>query len=94
MSILNIRLRPWVLFDVKNPKHREWFFEFVKTRSWRHCPVRFVAGDEDCNLIGWIQREMVLYYADKEFTKKTPAAKKSKTVKPLRLTTPAKVHIM
>lgn len=69
MGTLEARIRPWAIFDPANMQHREWFYEFLTTGSWRHCPVRFAPGDQAAELLGWIQRELVLHYAEKEFGK-------------------------
>jgi hypothetical protein len=59
--------RPWVVFDPKEKKHREWFSEFQRNRSWGHCPVRFVVGDDVGDLVTMIQRRLIEYYTTKEF---------------------------
>ena len=78
MSKLALFGRPWVVFDAKNKNHRRWFAEFNRTLSWGHCPVRFVVNEEAGDLISQIQRELIAYYVDKEFTsaRENPVVKK------------------
>lgn len=76
MSYLEAKLRPWAIFDASNKQHREWFYKFLATHSWRHCPVRFAPGDEAAEMLGWIQKEMLIYYGRQEFGR----AKKPKPV--------------
>jgi hypothetical protein len=67
MSILLFNGRPWVVFDAHNQQHRKWFAEFQRTRSWGHCPVRFISDDAAADLLTMIQRRLIDYYTAKEF---------------------------
>jgi hypothetical protein len=67
MSKLDYIGRPWVAFDAKNKKHRRWFAEFIRRRSWSHCPVRFIIPDDAGDLISLIQSRMIEHYVNKEF---------------------------
>jgi hypothetical protein len=71
MSKLALFGRQYVVFDAKNKDHRKWFARFNETRSWGSCPVRFVIDNDHGDLITMIQRELIKYYVDKEFTKRT-----------------------
>jgi hypothetical protein len=71
MSRLQLFGRPWVVFDASNKQHRKWFADFNKTRSWGHCPVRFVVNDDHGDLLTMIQRELIQHYVDQEFKSKT-----------------------
>ncbi len=71
MSKLALFGRQYVVFDAKNKDHRKWFAHFNETRSWGSCPVRFVIDNDHGDLITMIQRELIKYYVDKEFTKRT-----------------------
>jgi hypothetical protein len=66
------------VFDAKNKEHRKWFADFNKSAQWGRCPVRFVVNEDHGDLITQIQRELIQYYVDKEFTKavENPVAKK------------------
>ena len=81
MSLLNLKGRPYVVFDPGNRKHRYYYHEFVATSSWGHCPVRFVVPDDHGDLITMIQRSLVNFYVNREFSVKTvatPVAKKQR----------------
>lgn len=67
MSKLNLYGRPWVVFDAHNQEHREWYAKFQQSRTWGHCPVRFVLNETSSNLITQIQRELIEYYVQREF---------------------------
>jgi hypothetical protein len=66
-SKLDLFVRPVVLFDATNKKHREFFSNYLSTGSWGNCPYRFVVQDDYGNLIGHIQRELLEYYMGREF---------------------------
>lgn len=68
MSRLQIHGRPYVIFDAKNKDHRKWFADFNENRTWGRCPVRFVVNDDQGDLLTMIQRELIKYYVDREFT--------------------------
>ena len=68
MSRLAFFGRPWVVFDARNKAHRQWFAEFQHYRSWSHCPVRFIIDNENGDLLTMIQRRLIDYYTDKEFS--------------------------
>lgn len=65
-SKLSTFARPVVLFDAYNRNHRKWFLEFLNNKSWGHCPVRFEVETEG-DLVTAIQKELLQYYALKEF---------------------------
>lgn len=66
MSKLALHTRPVVLFDPSNKLHRQYATAFVATGSWKGCPVRFAVTDDHGNLIGHIQRELILWYSEQE----------------------------
>jgi hypothetical protein len=68
MSRLQLHGRPWIVFDAKNREHRQWFADFNKTAQWGRCPVRFVVNEDHGDLITQIQRELIQFYVDKEFS--------------------------
>lgn len=68
MSKLSMYGRPWAVFNAQDPQHREWFARFNKTRTWGTCPVRFVVDQDHGDLLTQIQRELIQYYVDREFT--------------------------
>ncbi len=66
MSKLGLYVRPIVLFDAGNKLHRQWATRFITTGTWGDCPVRFAVEDDHGNLIGHIQRELIMWYAAQE----------------------------
>ncbi len=60
-------LRPQVIFDPTNKDHRKWVSDFIKNRTWRNCPVRFIVADNSLELANVMQRQLVQYYTSKEF---------------------------
>ena len=74
MSKLEFYARPLVAFDARNKEHRRFYHEFVQSRSWGHCPVRFIVPEATgSDLIKMIQTEMINYYVAKEFQDEKPA---------------------
>lgn len=69
MSMLDLHNRPWTVFDVGNRDHRRWYYEFVEHGTWGRCPYRFVVPEPHDNLVNMIQRKLVEYYVNREFTK-------------------------
>jgi hypothetical protein len=89
MSVLYLRARPVVAFDVENELHRKYFAEFVKYNTWGRCPVRFMAESLDMDLVSYINHKMLNYYVRQEFdnakrkikiTKKPKSASTSRVV--------------
>lgn len=73
MSKLEFYARPLVAFDAKNKEHRRFYHQFVQTKSWGHCPVRFIVPEATgSDLIKMIQTEMINYYVSKEFQDEKP----------------------
>lgn len=69
MSILELHGRPFVVFEPENKDHRRYYYEFVKTASWGHCPVRFVVPEDHGDLVTMIQRSLVKFYSEREFNR-------------------------
>lgn len=65
--MLELRNRPWTVFDPANKDHRHWYYDFIKYDTWGRCPVRFVVPEDHGNLVTMIQRNLVAYYVTKEF---------------------------
>ena len=80
MSILYLRARPVMAFDENNPTHRQYYFDFLSTGTWGHCPVRFMAESLNTDLVTHINQKMLDYYVQQEFlkTKKSSKLKISK----------------
>lgn len=82
MSVLYLRSRPIIAFDVNNPDHRRWYADFVKFGGWGKCPVRFLAESLELDLVTFVEKKMLAYYVQREFenenkvkTKKKPKPK-------------------
>ena len=82
MSVLYMRSRPIVAFDVQNSEHRKWFAEFVKYNTWGRCPVRFMAESLDQDLVTYIEHKMLSYYVKQEFESGRRKVKVNRTAKP------------
>ena len=95
MSQLQLYGRPWLVFDANNRQHRRYYYDFVKSGTWGRCPCRFVVADDQGDLITMIQRALIKYYVEQEFTvakkpqtvlqknnKKSPAKNSKKTGRP------------
>lgn len=68
MSKLEYYARPLVAFDAHNKEHRRFYYKFVESKSWGHCPVRFIVPESTgMDLIKMIQVELLNYYVEKEF---------------------------
>lgn len=67
MSILFLKARPMVAFDAYNAEHRKYYLEFIKHRTWGHCPVRFMADGLYGDLVSHINSKMLDYYVHAEF---------------------------
>lgn len=67
MSKLELYVRPLVIFDAHNKEHRQLYFNYLATGSWKGCPYRFAVQDDYGNLIGHMQRELLEFYMGREF---------------------------
>jgi len=67
--ILDLVMRPTVLFDPANKEHRQHYANFLKRGSWGSCPVRFeVEGEQQNNNLAYAMQRMICdYYVLKEF---------------------------
>lgn len=76
MSRLELYNRPLVAFDATNKQHRRYWYNFVKNNGWGTCPVRFIVPEATgVDLPAMVQRELMNYYVDREFTQPEPAVK-------------------
>lgn len=62
MSILNKHQRPTVPFDASNREHRLFFKNFVTTKSWGNCPVKFDLEAEYTDVAAMTQDKMMRFY--------------------------------
>jgi hypothetical protein len=86
MSKLALYTRPMVVFDPSNKLHRQYVTAFMTTGSWKGCPVRFAVNEDHGNLIGHIQRELILWYTEQERKGKLNTGAKPGRKKSLGLT--------
>lgn len=66
-SVLASKVRPEVEFDASNIEHRKLYGIFLKTRSWRHSPIRFITKPSYGIDKGVIDQKLLEYYTNKEF---------------------------
>ncbi len=66
-TVLRTKIRPTVIFDVKDPQHRKWAYDFIKHRTWRDCPVMFALPQSEDNVYNMLMRLMSEYYSEMEF---------------------------
>lgn len=67
MPVLARTRKPEVVFDPKKREHRRVVAEFLKNKSWRDCPYRFLVNDSSLDLTAVLKRQMVEYYTNLEF---------------------------
>ena len=82
MSLLYLRARPVVAFDANNADHRRYYRQFLETRSWGYCPVRFMVESLNTDLLTHINREMLTWYVKQEFKYEKGKAKTKIATKP------------
>lgn len=68
MSKLDFYGRPWVAFDPSNREHRKHYSNFLRTGSWGGCPYRFVVSDDFGDNVTMIQRALLKWYSEDEFS--------------------------
>ena len=66
---LNFFRKPTVAFDPGNRQHRADYAIFLKTNSWRHCSVHYEAPEVNGELQAVVQRTLLEYYTQREFSK-------------------------
>jgi hypothetical protein len=67
-NVLSKKVRPEVEFDVKNSEHRRLYSLFLNTHSWGHSPIRFITRPSYGIDKGVIDRKLLEYYTNKEFS--------------------------
>jgi hypothetical protein len=68
MSRLEFYSRPLVAFDPNNKDHRRYYAQYLESRTWGRCPVRFIVPeDHGGDLISMIKNSMIQYYIEREF---------------------------
>lgn len=61
-------MRPTVLFQVTDIKHRAYFKRYLAEGSWKNIPVQFVlpSNSHYINVPDWIRDQLVLYYMSRD----------------------------
>ena len=72
MTVLNVAYRPAVYFDVMDKQHRRWFADFLRRRSWGHCPVQFYLEQGYSDVPAMIQDKLTAWYLTREFREAVP----------------------
>jgi hypothetical protein len=76
--------RPFAIFDPANKEHRDIFYKFQKTQSWKHCPYQWTIEDDSTNLVYFLNRKLLDYYMSLEFKAKKPRAKPVLKIKDIK----------
>ena len=70
MSKLEFYARQLVAFDPANKQHRRYYYEFLESRTWGRCPVRFICPEQTgADLVKMMQTQLVDWYVKQEFKK-------------------------
>ena len=68
MGKLTILTRNTVRFDPKDPTHRLYYYQYIRTNRQGECPVRFITvQDDQGNLVNKVQKMLSDYYTGLEF---------------------------
>ena len=80
MSLLNLTLRPTVVFDAKNVEHRKTVEQFFRTGTWRRTDVNFLLETPYYDLPAMVTAKLTDYYLQCEFA---PSKDKKKQIQVL-----------
>ena len=72
--------RPVRIFDATNAEHRDLYYRFTKTKSWKLCPYQWVIDDDSMDVVHNMGKKMLKYYTDLEFAVKKPRKPANKKV--------------
>jgi hypothetical protein len=64
--------RPIRIFDAANAEHRDLYYKFTKTKSWKSCPYQWVIDDDSVDVVYNMSKKLLKYYTDSEFVVKKP----------------------
>ena len=78
MTIRSINHRPQTFFDVKNKIHRQSYYDFMTTNSWKNCQYTFIIEEPYKDLPTMIHDKLLSYYLQREFS----VAEKQQSKKP------------
>ena len=78
MLKMSLKQRPWAMFDPADKNHRAYFDKFLKTKSWKDCPVQWLIADDSRDVVHHIGKVLLDHYTSNEFKpkKKRVVAKK------------------
>jgi hypothetical protein len=66
-SLVMTKVRPTVLFNVKDPEHRRHAYLMLKNRTLKDCPYLFALVNCEDNVFDMVIRELAYYYSEQEF---------------------------
>ncbi len=72
--------RPVKIFDAGNAEHRNLYYKFTNTKSWKLCPYQWAIDDDSIDVVHNMSKKMLKYYSDLEFNVKKPRKTTSKKV--------------
>ena len=68
-----MKLRTWSLqkteavFNPSSKEHRQAYYDFLKSRSWKNSKYNFVLEDDHIDLPSSIRTKLMDYYISREF---------------------------
>jgi hypothetical protein len=80
LKTLHIHSRPFAVFDPTSTDHRRYYQQFLKTGSWQHSPYQWIIDDDCIDVVHHIDKKIVNFYLQTEFSRKRRPAKPSTQV--------------
>jgi len=71
--LLDLHRRPTIRFDVRDREHRRHYVKFLRTHSWRQCPVQFYLEQGYGDVAAMIENKLAAYYLTREFHQRVPS---------------------
>jgi len=78
--ILDMHVRPTVVFDAGNKDHRREYAKFLKYQGWSRCPVQFYLDPDYPDVLTMVQTKVADYYAESEFRAENTRGRKKNPV--------------
>jgi hypothetical protein len=66
-SVIMTKVRPTMVFDVKNAEHRRYAWQMLKNRTLKDSPYIWALNDGHDNVFDMIRQQLSEYYTDQEF---------------------------
>jgi len=82
MLRMRLQQRPWAMFDPADRTHRAYFAKFLKTQSWKDCPVQWIILDDSRDVVHHIGKILLEHYTSIEFKPKKKQVVAKKPLKP------------